>query len=282
MLFNLNYIDPTAFSIGPLSIKWYGIIIAVGILIGYFIAQESLKYVGLHKDTLVDVIFYSAIFGFITARIYFVIFQWPYYAQNPIEIPMIWHGGIAIHGGLLGGFITGIIVCKIKNLNPFQIGDIVAPSIILAQGIGRWGNFMNHEAHGGPVSRTFLENLHIPEFIIRNMYIEGIYYHPTFLYESIWDILGFIILITIRKHLRVGETFTLYLIWYSIGRFFVEGLRTDSLMLTSHIRVAQLVSIILIIIGLVILIYRRIKYQPPLYKEAGSLTWNSSKAKVKS
>ncbi|WP_285490265.1 prolipoprotein diacylglyceryl transferase [Staphylococcus haemolyticus] len=282
MLFNLNYIDPTAFSIGPLSIKWYGIIIAVGILIGYFIAQESLKYVGLHKDTLVDVIFYSAIFGFITARIYFVIFQWPYYAQNPIEIPMIWHGGIAIHGGLLGGFITGIVVCKIKNLNPFQIGDIVAPSIILAQGIGRWGNFMNHEAHGGPVSRTFLENLHIPEFIIRNMYIEGIYYHPTFLYESIWDILGFIILITIRKHLRVGETFTLYLIWYSIGRFFVEGLRTDSLMLTSHIRVAQLVSVILIIIGLVILIYRRIKYQPPLYKEAGQLTWNSSKAKVKS
>ena len=113
------------------------------------------------------------------------------------------------------------------------------------------------------------------------MYIEGIYYHPTFLYESIWDILGFIILITIRKHLRVGETFTLYLIWYSIGRFFVEGLRTDSLMLTSHIRVAQLVSVILIIIGLVILIYRRIKYQPPLYKE-GPLTWNSSKAKVKS
>ena len=99
------------------------------------------------------------------------------------------------------------------------------------------------------------------------MYIEGIYYHPTFLYESIWDILGFIILITIRKHLRVGETFTLYLIWYSIGRFFVEGLRTDSLMLTSHIRVAQLVSVILIIIGLVILIYRRIKYQPPLYKK---------------
>ena len=119
--------------------------------------------------------------------------------------------------------------------------------------------------------KNLLENLHIPEFIIRNMYIEGIYYHPTFLYESIWDILGFIILITIRKHLRVGETFTLYLIWYSIGRFFVEGLRTDSLMLTSHIRVAQLVSVILIIIGLVILIYRRIKYQPPLYKEAVNL-----------
>ena len=281
MEFNLNYIDPTAFNLGPLSIKWYGIIIAVGILIGYFIAQESLKYVGLHKDTLVDIIFYSAIFGFLMARIYFVIFQWPYYMENPGEIPKIWHGGIAIHGGLIGGFITGIIVCKIKNLNPFQIGDIVAPSIILAQGIGRWGNFMNHEAHGGPVSRSFLENLHIPDFIINNMYIEGVYYHPTFLYESVWDILGFIILITVRKHLRVGETFTLYLIWYSVGRFFIEGLRTDSLMLTSNIRVAQLVSVILIIIGLVLMVYRRMKYQPPIYKTAGPLSWSTSKGNAK-
>lgn len=281
MMFNLNYIDPTAFHLGPLAIKWYGIIIAVGILIGYFIAQESLKHVGLHKDTLVDVIFYSAIFGFLVARIYFVIFQWPYYMENPAEIPKIWHGGIAIHGGLIGGFITGIIVCKIKNLNPFQIGDIVAPSIILAQGIGRWGNFMNHEAHGGPVSRTFLEHLHIPEFIIRNMYVEGVYYHPTFLYESIWDVLGFIILMTIRKHLRVGETFALYLIWYSIGRFFVEGLRTDSLMLTSHIRVAQLVSVILIIAGLILIVYRRLKHNPPIYKEAGPLSWPNSKVNAK-
>lgn len=280
MLFNLNYINPTAIDIGPLSIKWYGIIIAVGILIGYFIAQESLKSIGLHKDTLVDIIFYCAIFGFLVARIYFVIFQWSYYMENPSEIPKIWHGGIAIHGGLIGGFITGIILCKLKNLNPFQIGDIVAPSIILAQGIGRWGNFMNHEAHGGPVSRTFLESMHIPEFIIRNMYIEGVYYHPTFLYESIWDILGFIILITLRKHLRVGETFSLYLIWYSIGRFFIEGLRTDSLMLTSHIRVAQLVSVILMIMGIILIIYRRIKHQPVIYKNAGPLTWNS-RVKVK-
>lgn len=112
------------------------------------------------------------------------------------------------------------------------------------------------------------------------MYIEGVYYHPTFLYESIWDILGFIILITLRKHLRVGETFSLYLIWYSIGRFFVEGLRTDSLMLTSHIRVAQLVSIILMIMGIILIIYRRIKHQPAIYKNAGPLTWNS-RVKVK-
>ncbi|HCT6743814.1 TPA: prolipoprotein diacylglyceryl transferase [Staphylococcus aureus] len=274
-----NYIDPVAFNLGPLSVRWYGIIIAVGILLGYFVAQRALVKAGLHKDTLVDIIFYSALFGFIAARIYFVIFQWPYYVENPSEIIKIWHGGIAIHGGLIGGFIAGFIVCKVKNLNPFQIGDIVAPSIILAQGIGRWGNFMNHEAHGGPVSRAFLEKLHLPNFIIENMYINGQYYHPTFLYESIWDVAGFIILVNIRKHLKLGETFFLYLTWYSIGRFFIEGLRTDSLMLTSNIRVAQLVSILLILISISLIVYRRIKYNPPLYSKVGALPWPTKKVK---
>ncbi|HEH0082960.1 TPA: prolipoprotein diacylglyceryl transferase [Staphylococcus aureus] len=274
-----NYIDPVAFNLGPLSVRWYGIIIAVGILLGYFVAQRALVKAGLHKDTLVDIIFYSALFGFIAARIYFVIFQWTYYAENPSEIIKIWHGGIAIHGGLIGGFIAGVIVCKVKNLNPFQIGDIVAPSIILAQGIGRWGNFMNHEAHGGPVSRAFLEQLHLPNFIIENMYINGQYYHPTFLYESIWDVAGFIILVNIRKHLKLGETFFLYLTWYSIGRFFIEGLRTDSLMLTSNIRVAQLVSILLILISISLIVYRRIKYNPPLYSKVGALPWPTKKVK---
>lgn len=274
MIFNLGYIDPVAFQLGPIEVRWYGIIIAFGILLGYFIAQATAKRIGLHKDALIDVIFWSAIFGFITARIYFVIFQWPYYAANPIEIPMIWHGGIAIHGGLIGGFITGVIVCKRNNHNPWQIGDIMAPSIILAQGIGRWGNFMNHEAHGGPVAKSFLENLHIPDFIINNMYIDGQYYQPTFLYESVWDVLGFALLLFMRKHLRIGETFFLYLIWYSIGRFFVEGLRTDSLMLTSHIRVAQLVSVLLIIISIIMIIYRRYKYQPPQFKETKALPWS--------
>ncbi|HAY0998097.1 TPA: prolipoprotein diacylglyceryl transferase [Staphylococcus aureus] len=274
-----NYIDPVAFNLGPLSVRWYGIIIAVGILLGYFVAQRALVKAGLHKDTLVDIIFYSALFGFIAARIYFVIFQWPYYAENPGEIIKIWHGGIAIHGGLIGGFIAGVIVCKVKNLNPFQIGDIVAPSIILAQGIGRWGNFMNHEAHGGPVSRAFLEQLHLPNFIIENMYINGQYYHPTFLYESIWNVAGFIILVNIRKHLKLGETFFLYLTWYSIGRFFIEGLRTDSLMLTSNIRVAQLVSILLILISISLIVYRRIKYNPPLYSKVGALPWPTKKVK---
>lgn len=278
-MMTLSYIDPIAFELGPISVRWYGIIIAMGILLGYFIAQASVKRIGFHQDTLVDIIFWSAIFGFIVARIYFVIFQWPYYVQHPIEIPMIWQGGIAIHGGLIGGFVTGIIICKQKNINPFQIGDVIAPSMILGQGIGRWGNFMNHEAHGGTVSRSFLENLHIPEFIINNMYIDGKYYQPTFLYECIWDVLGFVILILLRKHLRIGDTFCLYLIWYSIGRFFVEGMRTDSLMLAGDIRIAQLMSIILIIIGVVIMIVRRVKYDAPRYKSVGPLSWLSKEVK---
>ena len=278
MNLTLNYIDPVAFQLGPIAVRWYGIIIACGILLGYFIAQRTLQRVGFDKDVLVDILFWSAIIGFIVARIYFVIFQFPYYAQHPAEIPKIWHGGIAIHGGIIGGFITGIFICKRKNINPFQMGDIASPSMILAQGIGRWGNFMNHEAHGGPVSRSFLEHLHIPDFIIDNMYINGVYYHPTFLYESIWDVLGFIILLSLRKHLRIGDTFALYLIWYSIGRFFVEGLRTDSLMLTSHIRIAQLMSIVLVIVGIVIIIVRHVKFKPQRFKEAKPLPWPNQRA----
>lgn len=276
---NLAYIDPIAFSLGPIQVHWYGIIIASAIAIGYFIAQKSADKVGYKEDDLLNMIILSVIFAILAARIYFVIFQFPYYMKHPVEIPMIWKGGIAIHGGLIGAFLTGLILCKQKNYSPLQIGDVVAPSIILAQGIGRWGNFMNHEAHGGPVSKSFLENIHIPDFIIDNMYIDGQYYQPTFLYESIWDILGFVILISLRKHLRIGDTFALYLIWYSIGRFFVEGLRTDSLMLTGDIRVAQLMSVVLIVAGIVLMIVRRMKYNAPRYKDVGPLTWSKQKVK---
>lgn len=273
---NLGYIDPIAFSIGPLEIRWYGIIIAAAILIGYGIAQKSAQRVGFKEDDLINMLIVCVIVAVITARIYFVLFNLDYYLQNPIEMPMIWLGGIAIHGGLIGAFAMGIYYAYRKNWNPFQLGDIVAPSIILAQGIGRWGNFMNHEAHGGPVSRSFLENLHLPDWIINNMYINGVYYHPTFLYESLWDVLGFIILITLRKHLHVGETFFMYLIWYSIGRFFVEGLRTDSLMLTDTIRVAQLVSIVLVLVGIAMIVWRRTKSGIPQYQSANVLPWPTS------
>ncbi|HDV6039445.1 TPA: prolipoprotein diacylglyceryl transferase [Staphylococcus pseudintermedius] len=269
----IGYIDPVAFSLGSLEVKWYGIIIASAILIGYWIAQKSAQSVGFHEDDLVNILLVCVFVAIISARLYFVLFQLDYYIQNPIEIPMIWHGGIAIHGGLIGAFAMGTYYCYRKNWHPFQLGDVVAPSIILAQGIGRWGNFMNHEAHGGPVSRSFLESLHLPQFIIENMQINGIYYQPTFLYESIWDVIGFIILITIRRHLKIGETFFIYIIWYSVGRFYIEGLRTDSLMLTETIRIAQAVSIVCIIIGVIFIVWRRLKKDVPLYREVNVLNW---------
>lgn len=273
----IGYIDPVAFSLGGLEVKWYGIIIASAILIGYWIAQKSAQSVGFREDDLVNILLVCVFVAIISARLYFVLFQLDYYIQNPIEIPMIWHGGIAIHGGLIGAFAMGIYYCYRKNWHPFQLGDVVAPSIILAQGIGRWGNFMNHEAHGGPVSRSFLESLHLPQFIIENMQINGIYYQPTFLYESIWDVIGFIILITIRRHLKIGETFFIYIIWYSIGRFYIEGLRTDSLMLTETIRIAQAVSIVSIIIGVVFIVWRRLKKDVPLYRDVNVLDWPFNK-----
>ncbi|MBZ8174112.1 prolipoprotein diacylglyceryl transferase [Staphylococcus delphini] len=269
----IGYIDPVAFSLGGLEVKWYGIIIASAILIGYWIAQKSAQSIGFREDDLVNILLVCVFVAIISARLYFVLFQLDYYIQNPIEIPMIWHGGIAIHGGLIGAFAMGIYYCYRKNWHPFQLGDVVAPSIILAQGIGRWGNFMNHEAHGGPVSRSFLESLHLPQFIIENMQINGIYYQPTFLYESIWDVIGFIILITIRRHLKIGETFFIYIIWYSIGRFYIEGLRTDSLMLTETIRIAQAVSIVCIIIGIIFIVWRRLKKDVPLYRDVNVLNW---------
>lgn len=259
-------LNPVAFELGPLSVRWYGIIIAFGILIGYLIAQKEAKKKNYQEETLIDVVIWSVIIGIICARIYYVTFEWSYYKNHLSEIPMIMNGGIAIHGGLIGALTTAYIITKRKGVSFFHLGDIAAPSIILAQGIGRWGNFMNQEAHGGEVSRGFLESLHLPNWLINQMNIEGTYYHPTFLYESIWNVIGFIILISIRKHLKIGQTLLSYAIWYSIGRFFIEGMRTDSLMLTEHLRMAQMISIVIIVFSLSIMVYRHFKYQLPQYK----------------
>src|SRR5690606_20528961 len=140
-----------------------------------------------------------------------------------------------------------------------KVADILAPSILIGQAVGRWGNFINQEAHGGEVSRTFLENLFLPDFIINQMYIDGVYYHPTFLYESLWSLIGVILLLALRRKapLRRGEVFLTYVIWYSIGRFFIEGLRTDSLMLADAIRIAQAVSVAAIVFSIVLIVVRR-------------------------
>jgi phosphatidylglycerol:prolipoprotein diacylglycerol transferase len=257
-----NEIQPLsriAFELGPITVYWYGLIIGLGAFLGLLLAVRESERRGLQKDTFVDVVLFAVPIAIISARIYYVIFTWDYYKEHPGEIFAIWEGGIAIHGALIGSVLTAFVFTKVRGLSFWKLVDIAAPSIILGQAIGRWGNFMNQEAYGGAVSREFLENLFLPEFIINQMYINGEYHHPTFLYESIWNFIGVIILILLRKvNLRRGELFLSYVIWYSIGRFFIEGMRTDSLMLTEYLRMAQVISIVLVILSIGLIIYRRV------------------------
>jgi phosphatidylglycerol:prolipoprotein diacylglycerol transferase len=251
-------IDRVALELGPLTIYWYGVIIGFGALLGLWLAVRESERRGLQKDTFVDVVMIAVPVAILSARLYYVAFKWDFYSANPEKILAIWEGGIAIHGALIGSFLTGYFFSRAKKISFWKLVDIAAPSILLGQAIGRWGNFMNQEAHGGPVTRAFLESLYLPDFIINQMYIDGTYYHPTFLYESLWNLLGVIVLIALRKvNLRRGELFLTYLIWYSIGRFFVEGLRTDSLMLTESLRIAQVMSLVWIAAALIALIIRR-------------------------
>ncbi|KON83702.1 diacylglyceryl transferase [Rossellomorea marisflavi] len=253
-------IDPIAFQLGPISVHWYGVIIGLGIALGMYMVIRESKRQGLHPDTFIDLLVWAIPIAIISARIYYVAFEWNnYYADHPEDIIKIWNGGIAIHGALIGSVLTTIIFAKIKGLSFWKLTDIAAPSLIVGQAIGRWGNFINQEAHGREVSRQFLENLHLPRFIIDQMYIDGAYYHPTFLYESLWNVVVLILLLIIRrkvKSLRRGELFLTYVIGYSIGRFFVEGMRTDSLML-GDFRFAQVISVALIVAAIVTMIYRR-------------------------
>ncbi|RAK19966.1 phosphatidylglycerol:prolipoprotein diacylglycerol transferase [Anoxybacillus vitaminiphilus] len=260
MLANIQPLDRVFLELGPITIYWYGVIIGTGVLLGLFLAMRESERRGLPKETFVDLVLLAVPIAILCARAYYVIFQWDYYSKHLAEIPQIWQGGLAIHGGLIGAIITTVVFAKIRGLSFWKLADIAAPSIILGQAIGRWGNFMNQEAHGGPVTREFLENLRLPEFIINQMYINGEYYHPTFLYESLWNVTGFFLLLLLRKiNLRRGELFLSYIIWYSIGRFFIEGMRTDSLMLTDTLRMAQFISIVLIIAAIGIWIFRRTK-----------------------
>ncbi|WP_066366086.1 prolipoprotein diacylglyceryl transferase [Neobacillus fumarioli] len=256
----IHPLNPIAFSLGPIQVHWYGIIIGCGLALALFLAIREGKRRGLPKDIFADLMLWAIPIAIISARIYYVIFEWEYYRNHPADIPKIWNGGIAIHGALIGSVLTAIVFSRKRGWSFWKIADIAAPSIILGQAIGRWGNFMNQEAHGGPTTRAFLESLHLPDFIVNQMYIRGTYYQPTFLYESAWDFLGFLLLILLRRvNLPRGEMFLSYVIWYSTGRFFVEGLRTDSLMLTSNLRMAQVISIVLIVAALALILYRRKK-----------------------
>ena len=245
--------DRVFFSMGPITIYWYSIMILLAVIAGMIVVSIASKKSNM-KEYFDNLIFYLIIFGVIGARLYYVIFEFDSYKGNLLDILKVWEGGLAIYGGIIAGLIVTIFFAKKYKQKFIKTTDILVLGLILAQAIGRWGNFFNHEAHGGAVARSVLANLHIPKFIIEGMNIEGIYYHPTFLYESLWCLLGFIILLVVRKMTKKKEGITTggYFIWYGVGRFFLEGLRTDSLYVGS-LRISQVVSIVMVVVGIVIL-----------------------------
>lgn len=245
--------DRILLSIGPINIYWYSFLVFISLIIGLIIAKIECKKKNIEFNFILDLVCYLVPIAIIGARLYYVIFKFDSFKHNLLSIFYIWEGGLAIYGAVISSIIFIIYYCKKHKKNILTILDLVVPSLILGQAIGRWGNFFNQEAYGSITSLAFLKEIHIPNFIIENMYIENAYRHPTFLYESIWCILGFILLMIIRKYVKKNGIITsLYLIWYGIGRFFIEGLRSDSLYI-GMFRISQIISIIIIIGGIFLL-----------------------------
>lgn len=232
--------DPIAFRIFGIDIAWYGILISLGILFGIAVATYRAKKEGLYNDVIMDMALIAVPAAIIGARAYYVIFSWDFYSKNPREILNIRQGGLAIHGAIIAGVLAGYLFCRYKKIGFWTLADICAPSIILGQAIGRWGNFVNQEAHGGPTNLPW------------GIEVNGVKVHPTFLYESLWNfgVFGFLLYYSKKKKYD-GQIFILYLILYSIARYFIEGLRTDSLMF-GPFRVAQLISIVSIVGAIII------------------------------
>lgn len=249
--------NPILFDLGVIKIYWYSIMILAGCLVGYLVCIKEAKRFGINKEFMTNLFFYIIIFAIIGARLYYVAFNWDYYSTHINEIIRIWEGGLAIHGGVILGLLFTIFYTKKYKVPIFRILDIIVVGLIIGQAIGRWGNFFNGEAHGGITTLSHLQSLHIPEFIINGMKIGGNYYEPAFLYESLWCIIGFIAMLIIRRlhYIKVGQITSIYLIWYGLGRFFIEAIRTDSLMLFNF-KIAQIVSILMIITGIIIFILK--------------------------
>ncbi len=269
MLFAFQFRSPgpIIFELGPLTIRWYGLLIAIAVLVGVSLSQYLAQKRKVDPELIGDFAIWMVIAAIPSARLYYVLFEWPQYSQNPQDIIAIWKGGIAIHGAILGGTIAALIFARLNRISFWQIADLVAPSLILGQAIGRWGNFFNSEAYGAPTDLPW--KLYIPPVNRPPGLIESEYFHPTFLYESLWNIIVFALLMALffwgLRHpgrLKVGTLFLTYAIAYSSGRIWIEGLRTDSLML-GPLQVAQLVSLAEIIFGVVGLFWLY-KVQKPL------------------
>lgn len=246
--------------LGFIEIRWYSVLILTAFIIGYFLVVNRCKKVGISQMFISDLCFYLVIFCILGARIYYCLFNLDYYSKNLFDIFKIWEGGLAIHGGIIAGILTIYFYSRKKEISLLKLLDIFAPALVLGQSIGRWGNFFNMEAYGPEVALSTLKNLHIPQFIIDGMYIDRVYHHPTFLYESIGCLIIFIIIMLIRnlKGIKTGQITSIYFISYGIIRFLIESLRQDSLMFL-NLKVAQLISILMIIIGLYLFIKPYIK-----------------------
>jgi phosphatidylglycerol:prolipoprotein diacylglycerol transferase len=258
-------------SIGPFDIYWYSFLILVAVLIGTGLATKYSRNQNMPSTIVSDMLLGVVISAIIGARIYYVVFNFNSYQNNLIDIFKIWQGGLAIYGAIIAAVIYILNYCHKKQVSFIKMLDVCSLSLLLGQAIGRFGNFFNGEAYGKITTYEALKSQHIPEFIIKGMYIDGAYRMPTFLYESIWCLIGVIILLFIRKRKsnQIGKQVSFYLLWYGIGRFYIEGLRTDSLYL-GNFRISQMVSIIIIVIGIIgnIIIYIK-NHQRDRHKSTG-------------
>ncbi len=268
--------------LGFAEVRWYGAIIAFGFLLAVLLGGRIAHMWKVNLDKMIDILIFGTIGGIIGARAYYVAFEWDYYSQHLSEIYKIWEGGLAIYGGIIGGILGAFIVCKIEKINFYNLLDMGGISLLVGQGIGRWGNYANQEAFGSFTGKTFgmmsdsviayirrpdvavqygLENMeNIPEYIAEN----NLYVHPTFFYESVWCLLGVLVLYIVMKKYRKfsGEMFLIYGIWYGIERAFVEGLRSDSLYIGhTGLRVSQVLSVFIVAVCGALLVANLIRYK---------------------
>lgn len=271
-----------SFTVFGIEIAYYGVIIALGMLAGALVAYREAKKTGQKVDDYIDFTLYTLIAAIIGARIYYVIFEWDYYSAHPLEIFNLRAGGLAIYGGVLASALTLLIFTKVKKLKFWLMADTAVQGLIIGQIIGRWGNFFNREAFGGYTDSFFAMQLPVSEakgitqeLIEHLVTIDGVSYvqvHPTFLYEGTWNLLLFIGICLYKRHKKFdGEIFAIYLMGYGVGRFIIEGLRTDQLVIKAlgGIAASQVLSIILIVLAAAFVIYNRVqlKKRTPVTKD---------------
>lgn len=246
--------NPIIFSIKGYDFRWYTLAMLLAVIVGISLIQKESKRFNVKQDFIFNMMFWSIIFGLIGARLYFVIFNWEYFSQNLSEIYKTWEGGMAIHGAIIGGLLTIYIYCKKYKVRVLRYLDFISVPLLLSQAIGRWGNFFNSEAHGVATTAAELKKFLVPDFVIEGMKIDGVYYTPTFFYESVACLILFLLFLFIRrsKYTKVGTMTGLYLIGYGVIRFFIEMSRTDALLLGGF-KVAQIASLTMIVIGIVFL-----------------------------